>query len=169
MLIKEAPRLEGLNFIIKISPSDIPEARRFIYKFAAGFYELAKSKKKRSNDANKYMWHLADKIAIVTRVTKEDVYRHAIREVGEYLQLSLSLDDIPEFEQMWTHNRTGWFLEIVDHDTNGKRLVFAYKGSSVYDTKAMSRLIDYIVEEAKRFDIETLTPAELERMKQEWR
>jgi tRNA A37 threonylcarbamoyladenosine synthetase subunit TsaC/SUA5/YrdC len=160
-------RVEGRDFILSLS--DPSEARRFIFIFKPGDYEIVKAKKKRSGNANRYMWQLAEQIAIATRVTKEDVYRHAIREVGEFLQLALSPSDIPSLEESWTHDRTGWFLEIVDYETDGKRLVFAYKGSSVYDTKAMSRLIDYIVDEAKALDIETLTPDEIERMKQEWR
>ena len=42
------------------------------------------------------------------------------------------------------------------------------KGSSEYNTAEMSRFIDRIVEEAQELGIETATPDELERMKQEW-
>ena len=37
-----------------------------------------------------------------------------------------------------------------------------------YDTAEMSHFIDRIVEEAKELSVETATPDELERMKQEW-
>ena len=43
------------------------------------------------------------------------------------------------------------------------------KGSHLYDSKEMSLLIDGIVSECKELGIETLTPAELERMKSAWR
>ena len=43
-----------------------------------------------------------------------------------------------------------------------------YFGSSTYNTKEMSVLIDGIVYEAKELGIETLPPDELERMKVEW-
>lgn len=42
------------------------------------------------------------------------------------------------------------------------------KGSSDYDTAEMASFIDGIVSEAKELGIETLTPDELERMKQAW-
>ena len=42
------------------------------------------------------------------------------------------------------------------------------KGSSEFDTSEMSYFIDQIVEEAQELGIETATPDELERMKQEW-
>lgn len=43
------------------------------------------------------------------------------------------------------------------------------RGSHTYDTKEMSRLIDGTVEEAKELGIETLTPDQVERMKQAWK
>ena len=42
------------------------------------------------------------------------------------------------------------------------------KGSSEYDSAEMAHFIDRIVEEAQELGIETATPDELERMKQEW-
>ena len=43
-----------------------------------------------------------------------------------------------------------------------------FKGSSEYDTREMSVLIDGVISEAKELDIETLPPHEIERMKQKW-
>ena len=37
------------------------------------------------------------------------------------------------------------------------------------NTKEMSKLIDGIVEEAKTLDIETMTPNELQILKEEWK
>lgn len=41
---------------------------------------------------------------------------------------------------------------------------YRIKGSSQYNTREMSRLIDGLVSECKECGIETLTPEELERM-----
>ena len=42
------------------------------------------------------------------------------------------------------------------------------RGSHTYDSGEMSILIDGVVQEAKQLGIETLTPNELERMKNLW-
>lgn len=42
-------------------------------------------------------------------------------------------------------------------------------GSSVYNTKQMSRLIDHVVQDCKAVGIETLTPLELDRLKGDWK
>ena len=43
-----------------------------------------------------------------------------------------------------------------------------YKGSSEYDTREMSILIDGIVQEAKDLGVETLPPNEIEKLKTSW-
>ena len=42
------------------------------------------------------------------------------------------------------------------------------KGSSEYNTKEMSDFIDGVVSDAQDLGIETLTPDELKRMKEQW-
>jgi hypothetical protein len=44
--------------------------------------EIKKYKPRRSLDANAYAWVLIDKLAAALRITKEEVYRQAIREIG---------------------------------------------------------------------------------------
>ncbi len=46
--------------------------------------------------------------------------------------------------------------------------VVLYYGSSTYDTKQMSSLIDQLIFDAKELGIETATPQELARYKEEW-
>ena len=41
-------------------------------------------------------------------------------------------------------------------------------GSSVYDTKSMTRLINLIVDLAKSLNIETKTPAEIKSLLESW-
>lgn len=60
-------------------------------------------------------------------------------------------------------------MEIVDDSKlPGYKKVIAYYGSSVYDTREMSVLLDYVVNTAKDMELETATPDELERMKTGW-
>lgn len=50
----------------------------------------------------------------------------------------------------------------------GYRNLRAYYGSSTYDTRQMSALIDHIVQDCKQLGIETLTPDKLAAMMGEW-
>ena len=133
--------------------------------------EIKEYRKRRSLDANALAWKVCDLIgkAISPPIPKEDVYRRAIKDVGEYEPLPIRDDTADAFCAKWAQKGTGWFAEVMgDSKLNGYKLVFAYYGSSTYDTKAMSILIDYLVDEAKQMDIEILTKSEIELLKSEW-
>lgn len=123
-------------------------------------------KEKRSKDANAYMWTLCEKLAINQGITKEEVYRNAIQEVGIFKDFpNMSQDEASTLRTAWEMLGTGWLTEQVDYMPDGEKLLIrCYYGSSTYNTKQMSRLIDYIVQDCKAVGIETMTPAELERL-----
>ena len=64
---------------------------------------------------------------------------------------------------MWQMLGVGWPTELVDYDGD-KYVVRAYYGSSQYNTRQMSRIINAVVEDCKEQDIETLTPCEIARL-----
>lgn len=155
---------------ITFCTKDIQEVDRFFAKnikkpVSVDFKVI---REKRSLNANNYFWRLAEEIAKVIRSTKEEVYRKAIREVGVFHDGAFLIEDLEAIKRAWESNGVGWFTEDFDSKLEGCRRVRFYHGSSLYNTAEMSRLIDYIVEEAKELDIETMTPEEIERMKQQW-
>lgn len=121
-------------------------------------------KPKRSNEANAYMWQLIGEIADRSGVSSRDVYRQSVREAGKYEDLLMKADGLKTFTESWESNGIAW---IVEHDPPGDIYVNvrAYYGSSAYNSKEFSRLVDYVVAEAKFWGIETIPPDELERMK----
>ena len=58
-------------------------------------------------------------------------------------------------------------LKTIERSGDTVKMAFL-RGSHTYNTAEMARLIDGTVDEAKALGIETLTPAELERMKSTW-
>ncbi|MBR0085669.1 MAG: hypothetical protein IJL97_03870 [Lachnospiraceae bacterium] len=130
--------------------------------------EIKKRRKRRSLDANAYMWVLADRISQAINSTAAEVYRKAVHEVGTFHYGAFREKDVPIAVRMWTQNGVGWIAEVEPCSIPGCKNVKFYHGSSSYDSRQMSRLIDYLVEEAKELDIETMTPDELARMKSMW-
>ena len=143
------------------------DARRLIVTFKPGEYELVKAKKKRSLSANAYCWKLCDEIAKSVGLTKEDVYRRAIGDVGVFDQLEISLEALGDFKRRWESRGEGWVVKTADSNSKSA-LVFAYYGSSVYDRGEMSRLIDNLVQDCRALDIETLSERELSLLKDDW-
>lgn len=131
---------------------------------------VKKYRQKRSLDANAYAWVLIGKIAEKTRITREDVYRHAIWNVGGGSETVCVKDAaVPRLIDGWRHNGLGWFTDTFKSKIDGCTNVTLYYGSSAYDTKQMSDLIDGLVAEAKELGIETLTPEQLAAMSAEWK
>ena len=135
-------------------------------------YELKLIRKKRSLDSNAFAWKLCTEIANAIGNTKEYVYRDAINHVGVYEQLQFNdtptksrFDAMDTFKRKWTANGEGWLTKTIDAD---KCIIQAYYGSSRYDTKEMSVLIDYLVRQADDLGIQVLTREEIELMKTEW-
>lgn len=137
-----------------------PRVRALVYTFKPGEYELNKARKRRSLNANAYCWALCEEIAVAVGLTKEEVYRNAVREVGPFLQQVLPASELTRFIRRWKASGTGWVVDVVGDEAEGV-LVHAYFGSSTYDTKEMARLIDQLVQDARALDIETLSEREL--------
>lgn len=133
-------------------------------------FDVREHRVKRSLDANAYCWTLIGKLAIEMGINAEDLYRNYIREVGVYEMIPVRSDRLKAWEDIWCNGHTGRM--IIDRGAcrtiEGYHAVASYLGSSDYDTKQMSRLIDNIVQDCKACGIETLTPNELDALKSRW-
>ena len=131
--------------------------------------EVKQYRQKRSLDANSFCWVVCQKIAEVIRSTKEEVYRREIRDVGQCEIVPIRDDAVDTWIERWGGRGIGWFAEVMDDSKlEGYKKVISYYGSSVYDTREMSILIDEIVSQAKELNIETLPPDEVESLKALW-
>jgi len=160
-----AASYEGGKLILQ---TDSRDARKLVYQFKPGEYEVKRSRKKRSLDANAYAWVLCSKIAEAVGITKEEVYQNAVQDGDQYLIATIPDSDCDSFCRAWQSRGIGWRVQVADDPGIGAKTLFAYYGSSVYDTKAMSRLIDGLVQDAKSMGIETMPPDELRAMLEEW-
>lgn len=151
----------------------VPQASRFVDEMTDGKdYDvtISRHREKRSMDANRYCWQLIGKLAEIQGITKEEVYRRAIKDVGIYKDFPpLDPGTAATLRHAWEQLGTGWITEQVDYAPNGNDVVIrCYYGSSRYNTKQMSRLIDYIVQDCKAVGIETETPEKLALLLEEW-
>ena len=121
--------------------------------------------KKLGLNANNYMWQLIQKIADKIGSTKEEVYLEAIRDKGQFEIVPVKNEAVEQFIKCWSKNGLGNVCEIKgESKINGYTNIICYFGSSTYDTKQFSYLCDYIVEQAKELEIETLTTNEILEM-----
>lgn len=127
--------------------------------------EIKKHRNRRSLSANAYAWVLIDKIAAALSIDKEKVYQEAIRNIGGVSEIVCVQDTaLDKLRKSWREHGVGWQTEILPSKIPGCTNVILYFGSSTYDTKQMSLLIDHLVEEAKSLGIETMPIDELQRL-----
>lgn len=146
-------------------------------------FDIDVHREKRSLNANSYFHVLCQKIAEAKSqiqdipITKDDVKRDLIQTFGAFERdengnpkwiVLPKNEPIPNDLYLWDMN--------ADVDITGKnsgeqmgRAYFIIKHSHMYNTKEMAELIDGAIRNAKELDIDTITPAELERMIGSWK
>ena len=130
--------------------------------------EIKPYRKRRSLDANAYCWVLCQKIAEKIGGTKEDIYKEAIHKAGQFDFIAVTDSAADQFLKAWQSKGLGWYAEALESKIEGCKKIMVYYGSSVYDSKEMAHLIEYIISECKELGIETMTPTEISRMMNEW-
>lgn len=125
--------------------------------------KIDKHREKRSLNANAYLWKLVTEIGNILNKSKEEVYLQMLIDYGQSEMVSiLSEIDVKGYFKYYKLAGTSIL--------NGKEFNHykIYKGSSEYDTKEMSILLNGVVQEAKNLGIKTKDDIELEKLIEEW-
>ena len=162
----ENARIMGNDLILTAS---IPDARRFVYGFKPGEYEISPAKKKRSLNANAYAWRLINDIALAVRESPEYVYREALKNIPNICEVLCVQDKaVDSMERLWTRNHIGRRVEREESKIKGCTNLYIYYGSSDFDTRQMSMLIDNLVQDAQALGIETRPEEEIKSLLEAW-
>lgn len=170
--LKDLMRLAGGEWIVSFTTRDDP--RKMFDKFTGKDVniDIKKASKARTKTANDFCWALCADIGNAMRppVPKEEVYRKAISEVGRFELMHMQADAIPTFREIWERRGIGWFTQVVDYSQiPGCKIVMAYFGSSTYNTDEMSRLIDYLKDDAENMGLPIpVSKEEEERLLAAW-
>ena len=134
--------------------------------------ELKKWFQKRSLDANAYCWVLCDKIAKElskdgNAITKEQIYKDGILQIGTFEPMIIELKAYDNFKRIWEKQGLGFLVQEVSRKDKCIK-VHCYYGSSTYDSKEMSLLIELLVGLAESLNIETKSQAEIDSLLESW-
>jgi len=135
--------------------------------------ELKPYRKKRSLDANAYYWKLISKLAYQIGQSTAWVHNDMLRKYGQVDMIDGQMVYIvvPETDIAYktAYESQQYHIKPTSQIKEGKdgvmyRTYIMLRGSSSYNTKEMSQLIDGLVRECKDIGIETIAPEELKRM-----
>ena len=157
LLLGEGAETAGMEQVAKALKTALENKRAIKLQILAPETVGMSGRKKRSLDANAYFWVLVGKIADKLRASKDEIYFEMLKKYGQSITVTVRAGlDL---------SRAGFkYYELFKDGISAGKPFEAYRvfvGSSQYDTREMSVLIDGVVQEAKELGIETLTPLEL--------
>lgn len=124
-----------------------------------------KWRKKRSLNANGLLWQCLDKIADALHTDKWNIYLMMLKRYGKFTYVIVPDGAVERMKTMWRE------LEVVGEvDVNGRQAtqLLCYYGSSTYDTKEFSRLLDGVISEMQEMGIPTPMQEDLDRALKNW-
>lgn len=126
---------------------------------------IKKHRERRSLDANALCWVLIDKLAEKLGSSPAEVYRELVRDIAGVSDIVCVRENgVEALCNGWAKNGIGWQTETMESKLHGCVNVRLIYGSSTYDSKQMSTLIDRVIEECKAQGIDTTNLAELQRL-----
>lgn len=117
-------------------------------------------RKHRSLDANGLLWHCIGQIASEMRLNKWDVYLLMLKRYGKYTYICVKPAVVEAVKLQWRECE-----EIGKVNINGQEAVqlLCYFGSSTYDSKEFSVLLDGVIEEMKALGLQPPLTGDIRR------
>lgn len=127
--------------------------------------EIKQHRNHRSKDANALLWECIGRLAVALRADKWDIYLLMLKRYGQYTYIVVPPNAVEMVARQWRE------CEVIgDININGRDGVqmLCYYGSSTYDTKQFSVLLDGVISEMKEIGLTAPTSEDMRRSIEEW-
>lgn len=136
------------------------------YKNCELSVKILRYTEKRSQSQNSYMWTLLNQLGSKLNESKEKLYKIYIKDYGSFEILPIKNEAVNKFVKGWEKNGIGWFCEdLGESKLDGYTKIMAYYGTSSYNSKEMSVLLEAIIKDCEEQGIPTLTTEEIMSLK----
>lgn len=127
--------------------------------------EAKKYHKKRSLEANALLWACLGDIAAALRTDKWQVYLLMLKRYGKYTYICVKPNAVEAVKAHWRECE-----EIGRVTIGGQEAVqlLCYFGSSTYDSKEMSVLLDGVISEMKEIGLQPPLPRDVKSALEQW-
>ncbi len=128
--------------------------------------ELKIKRNKRSLDANAALWVMLDKMAHKLSTTKEELYLIMLERYGKFTPVIIEKSLINEFKRQYKT-----LVEESEFTSKGVTYInlHCYHGSSTFNTKEFSRLLEGVINEAKEIGVEFISKEDMSMMMQNYK
>ena len=128
--------------------------------------EIKEHKSKRSTEANRLMWDCLGKIAAALNADKWDIYLQELKKYGKFTYVVIKPNAFDSFVKNWRICEN--LGEINVNGDIGVQLL-CYFGSSSYDSKEFSTLLNGIISDMKDMGLQTPSEREFEEAIKQWK
>ena len=127
--------------------------------------DVKQYRKKRSRDANGMLWACLGEIAVATRADKWDIYLLMLKRYGKFTYVCVKPEAVEDLKRQWRETEV-----VGDITINGKKAVqvLCYFGSSTYNTKEFSVLLDGVISEMQDLGLQPPPSQEMKRALEIW-
>jgi hypothetical protein len=125
--------------------------------------EIEVKRRKRSKNANSYFWTLLQQLCEELNLDVIQEYKNRVKDLGIFRQWEIDTKNVPTFIKTWEDKGIAWFCEIVE-EIGDKTIINSYYGSSSYNSKQMSTLIDNLVQDCNSVGIQTMSDEEIKEL-----
>lgn len=117
-------------------------------------------RKHRSLDANALLWHCIGQIAADQRADKWDIYLLMLKRYGKYTYICVKPNVVDAVKAQWRECE-----EVGKVNINGTEAVqmLCYFGSSTYDSREFSALLDGVISEMKELGLQPPLTGDIKR------
>lgn len=128
--------------------------------------QIKKHREKRSLNANGLLWNCLGEIAEALRTDKWNVYLMMLKRYGKYTYICVKPNVVESVKSQWRECE-----EIGEININGEKAVqlLCYFGSSTYDSKEFSVLLDGVISEMKEIGLKTPSEREFDMVIESWK
>ena len=130
-----------ISFEVAASPEDIEQ-----YADMDLDITIAKHRKKRSLDANAFLWECLGTMAAALKTDNWTMYLYELERYGKFTHILVKPEAVEDLKKVWRETK-------VVGEVDGMTEILCFFGSSTYDTAEFSRLIDGVISDMKDMNI----------------
>lgn len=129
-------------------------------------WELKEQRGKRSLDANGMLWACLQEIATAVRSDKWSIYLQMLKRYGKFDYVIVKKKAVEMMKRQWRE-----LEEVGEIDVHGEKAVqlLCYYGSSTYDRKEFSVLLDGVISEMKEMGLTPPPDRQTRELLEKWK
>jgi len=129
-------------------------------------WELKEHKEKRSLDANGLLWACLQEIAVALRSDKWSIYLQMLKRYGKFSYVIVRENAVEAMKKQWRE-----LEEVGEIDIHGEKAVqlLCYYGSSTYNKKEFSVLLDGVISEMREMGLTPPPDRQTKELLSQWK